>query len=194
MLHAYMAREIAAAEPPGGGGSGGKGEGQPRARLAHIGTIYDSVPARTDSEQAVRGVGSALVGMGPAKGLVLWPLRAALAAAEVLGVVQEAEDAYHSSFETLAARGTPQLFVHSGADEVCPIEPLESLLGDLRGLGRDCDNAELVQLLRVDGAAHVTAWRDCHAEYAAAVERFVGEAVERDSTTWTAFKTVLGSR
>ena len=56
------------------------------------------------------------------------------------------------------------------------------------------DGDTLVQLLRFEESQHVTHWRDEHEAYAAEVERFAGEAVERDSLAWGAYKALLGSK
>ena len=165
----------------------------------HIGTIYDSVPARCDAAQLVRGVGSVLGGSAAASVLLLEPLRAALHLAEWSGArwVLETGAVYRRGFDTLLARGVPQLFVHSDADEVCPLAPLRGLHAELRARARRDgrhDGDTLVQLLRFEESQHVTHWRDEHEAYAAEVERFAGEAVERDSLAWGAYKALLGSK
>ena len=163
----------------------------------HIGTIYDSVPARCDAEQLVRGVGSVLGGSTAASVLLLEPLRAALLLSEWCGArwVLETSAIYRQGFDTLLAREVPQLFVHSDADDICPLTPLQGLHAELLARARGdglCD--ALVQLLRFEASQHVTHWRDEHEAYAAAVERFAGEAVERDSLAWGAYKALLGSK
>ena len=72
----------------------------------HIGTIYDSVPARCDAAQLVRGVGSVLGGSAAASVLLLEPLRAALHLAEWSGArwVLETGAVYRRGFDTLLAR------------------------------------------------------------------------------------------
>jgi hypothetical protein len=214
ILHALMVSEMHTGAPLGAGaaaaaalgrhchssgGDDGSGDGVRGLGQRHVGTIYDSVPARCDGPQLVRGVGSVLGQQGAAlRWLLLAPLRAAVAAAGAVrpAWVPATEAAYRQGFSTLLARGVPQLFVHSDADEVCPMAQLLALHAEL---GREEEEEEedssgtLVQLLRFASSQHVTHWRDEHEAYTAAVEQFVGEAVERDSVAWQGFRAICGS-
>jgi len=194
ILHALMVSEMHAGAPRQRLGSDGVQELGQR----HVGTIYDSVPARCDGPQLVRGVGSVLGQQGAAlRWLLLAPLRAAVAAAEAVrpAWVPATEAAYRQGFSTLLARGVPQLFVHSDADEVCPMAQLLALHAELGREEKEEDDysGTRVQLLRFASSQHVTHWRDEHEAYTAAVEQFVGEAVERDSAAWQGFRALNGS-